>query len=275
MTRIFSIFATYVVGLLSILFEHSITCLIRLVWSLFLLQIHHSMSGRIKLLQGANPVNPMDDPPLGYDYKLVDNDFDQSCGTYGLNPFQLPHDECPERFVCQDEVAVSRRSVSPSLTDFAHCLDAMDCHMMVGMTTGINSGSEAVLFIHQMIPHHQNGVNMAKALLKTNTLDCASVTDQDDNPDCVLESVIRSIIVDQNHQIQLMQAYLEAKGYNETDDCVVSVAAKSSTTNNNQDENDHDLDNVEDTSAAAMGAFLSLWSWVTFTCWTIVLGLSN
>lgn len=72
------------------------------------------------------------------------------------------------------------------------------------------------------IPHHQNAVNMAKSLLKSNILDCPDVTNEE-NQDCVLESVIRSIIVDQNHQIQLMRGYLEANEYPEKDDCVVSI----------------------------------------------------
>ena len=40
----------------------------------------------------------------------------------------------------------------------------MNCAMMSGMTTGVVEGtqSEAALFLHQMIPHHQNAVNMAK-----------------------------------------------------------------------------------------------------------------
>jgi len=44
--------------------------------------------------------------------------------------------------------------------------------MFAGMTTNVNAGSEAALFLHQMIPHHQNAVNMSKALLKTKTLNC-------------------------------------------------------------------------------------------------------
>ena len=49
-----------------------------------------------------------------------------------------------------------------------------------------------VTFIHQMIPHHQNAVNMAKALLKTNTLDS---TDEDDRE---MENMMWAIINGQN-----------------------------------------------------------------------------
>ena len=34
-------------------------------------------------------------------------------------------------------------------------------HMLDGMTTGISSNDPSVLFIHQMIPHHQNAVNVS------------------------------------------------------------------------------------------------------------------
>jgi uncharacterized protein (DUF305 family) len=45
------------------------------------------------------------------------------------------------------------------------------------MTT--DATSEIGLFIHQMIPHHQNAVNMAKALLKTG-FSCEDLTNEDD-----------------------------------------------------------------------------------------------
>mmetsp|Transcript_418 Transcript_418/g.691 ORF Transcript_418/g.691 Transcript_418/m.691 type:complete len:422 (+) Transcript_418:55-1320(+) len=206
--------------------------------------IHEFMSGRIKLLKDGNPVSTADEPPLGYDYQTVDNEFDEGCGTWGLDPFQLPHAQCPERFVCLDtqdqgfnvDVAQERSGgADSSLEDFARCIDAMDCHMMAKMTTGVNSGSEAALFVHQMIPHHQNAVNMAKTLLKSNKLECDDLSD-DETPDCVLEAVIRSIIVDQNHQIQLMRGYLDAMGYQETDDCVVKIPTSSGDSSNTSDD---------------------------------------
>ena len=42
----------------------------------------------------------------------------------------------------------------------------MNCHMLAGMTTKATTGSGMALFIHHMVPHHQNAVNMAKATLK-------------------------------------------------------------------------------------------------------------
>jgi uncharacterized protein (DUF305 family) len=173
------------------------------------------MSGRIKLLKNGLPINENDVPALGYSYDTPGS-FDQSCGTYGLDAFQLPNPVCPDKFVCgvedQDE----------ELQSFADCIDAMDCHMLSGMTTGVMASDEAALFIHQMVPHHQNAVNMAKTLLKSGKVVCADLADED-SQDCVLERILREIINGQNHQIQLMNGYLEAKDYPETDNCEVRV----------------------------------------------------
>ena len=98
----------------------------------------------------------------------------------------------------------------------------MNCHMLNGMTTYVNEGSAGALFVHQMIPHHQNAVNMAKALLKSGELICGDVTD-DENPDCVLSAIIRDIINTQNFQIQAMRGYLEGKEFRATDDCNVRL----------------------------------------------------
>merc|ERR1719420_393659 len=70
-----------------------------------------------------------------------------------------------------------------------------------------------VTFIHQMIPHHQNAVNMAKAVLKTNTLDAS------DEGDLVMEHMMWAIINGQNFQIHQMQDYLAEKDYAESDIC--------------------------------------------------------
>lgn len=109
------------------------------------------MSGRIKLLSDGEPVTETDEPPLpeGY-YQTVDNEFDEKCGTWGLSDYQLPHDQCPARFVCLDEndpsVTTRRTDEGLSLQEYASCTDAMNCHMMAGMTTGTSSGSAGALF---------------------------------------------------------------------------------------------------------------------------------
>ena len=65
---------------------------------------------------------------------------------------------------------------------------ALDCHMNYNMKSILANSDPIVTFIHQMIPHHQNAVNMAKALLKTNTLDS---TDEDDRE---MENMMWAII---------------------------------------------------------------------------------
>jgi len=182
--------------------------------------IHQFMTGRIKLLKDDKPIqDKVDLPALGYEYDSP-SDFDKTCGTFGLDKFQLPYPECPEKFVCdvpQDNA---------NLVQFSSCIDAMDCHMVAGMTTGVTANSEKALFIHQMIPHHQNAVNMAKALLKTGSLECDNLEDETD--DCSLEVILREIINGQNAQIQAMQAILEGSNYPEEDDCKVDVSGNSS-----------------------------------------------
>jgi hypothetical protein len=57
-----------------------------------------------------------------------------------------------------------------------------------------------------------------------------------------LERVLRSIIVDQNHQIQLMQSVLDSKGYSQFDDCLVPMTIA----DHDHDHDDEVEDNVSD-----------------------------
>lgn len=183
------------------------------------------MSGRIKLLKNGVPINSSDDPQLGYLYDAPSS-VDQTCGTYGLKDYQLPNSQCPDTFVCGvDQVT------DPTLLAYIDCLNAMNCKMLDGMTSGNMANSPIALFIHQMIPHHQNAVNMAKAFLvarqnytKTNgTTYCSDITNEND-PTCFMEVLMRSIINSQNAQIQDMRGVLAAKGYPaEDNNCQLNV----------------------------------------------------
>jgi uncharacterized protein (DUF305 family) len=178
--------------------------------------IHQFMTGRIKLLKDDVAIMPdANTPEIPYTYDSPST-YDQECGTYGLEDFQLGHPECPDRFVCDVP------SANKELAAFSDCIDSMNCHMFAGMTTNVNAGSASALFIHQMIPHHQNAVNMAKALMKTGNLQCDSLLDETD--DCALETILREIISTQNHQIQTMRGILENQfpAY-PTDDCKVEI----------------------------------------------------
>mmetsp|Transcript_7741 Transcript_7741/g.22749 ORF Transcript_7741/g.22749 Transcript_7741/m.22749 type:complete len:451 (-) Transcript_7741:277-1629(-) len=193
--------------------------------------IHQYMTGRIKLLKDDKPLQELNKPELGYQYDAP-GEFDAQCGTFGLDSFQLPHEECPEKFVCDVP------EDNAPLAAFSECIDAMDCHMMAGMTTKVSAGSEVALFIHQMIPHHQNAVNMAKALLKAKKLVCSSL--DEDTPDCAMESILREIVNGQNAQIQAMRGYLDEKEYPQTDDCKVEIGGEEHDSHDSHDSHDND-----------------------------------
>jgi len=175
------------------------------------------MTGRIKFIN-SDGIEPQteDEPEIPYTYDEP-SAYDQSCGTYGLDKYQLPNSECPNTFVCNPP------DVSTHAGKLADCIDSMNCAMMAGMTTNVHTDSSIALFIHQMIPHHQNAVNMCKALMKTSDIECADLTDEDD-PACVMRVLCYEIINGQNYQIQTMRSVLDTLGYAETDDCTVEVS---------------------------------------------------
>lgn len=178
--------------------------------------IHQYMSGRIKILKNGVPVSGGDEPSIDYRYDTP-GEFDGKCGTFGLDPFQLPNVQCPDQFVCIGD------TTDPGLVQFASCIDAMNCAMLSGMTTQYASSSPVALFIHQMVPHHQNAVNMAKVLLKQDVLNCDDLTNEDD-PGCHLEAILRDIVNTQNFQIQGMLTILEQYNFPKTADCMVEVS---------------------------------------------------
>lgn len=189
--------------------------------------IHQYMTGRIKLLRNGEPLQKDADlPEIAYEYNQL-AEHEQVCGTYGVQEFQLPNNECPEQFVCDVP------SENAALVQFSKCIDSMNCAMMSGMTSSVQgSESEVALFLHQMIPHHQNAVNMAKALLKTGTMVCDDLTDEESEQadNCALEIITREIINTQNHQIQVMRGLLSAKSYPEQNDCEVVMSGSGITT---------------------------------------------
>lgn len=46
-------------------------------------------------------IQEADEPAIPYEYDEPAG-FDADCGTFLLNDFELPHDQCPEKFVCGD-----------------------------------------------------------------------------------------------------------------------------------------------------------------------------
>jgi hypothetical protein len=173
-------------------------------------QIHQLITGRIKLLKNGQVINSRDTPEIDFEDD-VPSEFDRECGTFALDPFKLPQPICPDRFACHTTGKPHR------LQTFASCIDAMNCHMLAGMTIRVGASSPKILFLKQMIPHHQNAVNMAKALLKTGQLDCQDVTKETE--DCIMMALMHSIIGEQNFQIQFMRQVLETSFYLEPDKC--------------------------------------------------------
>jgi hypothetical protein len=90
------------------------------------------MTRRIKLLKNGIPLTTQNIPEMNYKYDSP-GPFDQQCGTFGLDSFQLPNDECFDRFVCDAPDDDS------SLNLYAHCIEAMNCHMLAGMTSKATS----------------------------------------------------------------------------------------------------------------------------------------
>ena len=177
------------------------------------------MTGRIKFVDSDGDfLSPDNFPVIEYTYDMP-SEYDQECGTFGLGEFQLPHPECPEKFVC------NKPGIETPVGKFADCLDSMNCAMAVGMTTNVNQNSAIALFIHQMIPHHQNAVNMCKALMKSGEVQCADIEDEED-PHCVMKLLCYAIINGQNFQIQTMRGVLESLEYPAEDDCKVLIPQK-------------------------------------------------
>ena len=176
--------------------------------------IHQFMTGRIKFVDSSGtPLYPDDVPAIPYGYETP-GPYDRSCGSSGLEDYQLPNAECPDRFVCDRP--------GGAVGKFAECIDSMNCAMLAGMTTSVYDDNALALFSHQMIPHHQNAVNMCKSLLISGEADCADLGDEDD-PACVLGAICQEIINVQNAQIQAMRGVLDAVGSQPTSDCVVLV----------------------------------------------------
>merc|ERR1712021_36581 len=189
--------------------------------------VHSGMTGRIKLLDDeGNKVSEEDEPKIEYKYDAV-SEYDQKCGTFGLDSFKLPNGQCPEHFVCGG----ADGGVDAT---FGDCIDSMNCAMLDGMTTMYGGDAtnemtnDAILFMRQMIPHHQNAVNMAKAAMKLGGIECGGSGIVEEGTDlttgCVLDPIVRGIINTQNKQIQTMKGILASFGVKEIADCDVPVA---------------------------------------------------
>merc|ERR1719488_60648 len=173
----------------------------------YMCNVHSYMAGRIKVYENGAPLNSEDTPALLKEPDVV-SEYDQSCGTFGVGDYTRSSGKCPaDAFICTEG------DETPEQLLFGECMYALDCHMQYNMKSILANSDPIVTFIHQMIPHHQNAVNMAKALLKTNTLDASDEGDRE------MENMMWAIINGQNFQIHQMQDYLAEKSYAESDLC--------------------------------------------------------
>jgi hypothetical protein len=178
--------------------------------------IHSGMSAEIEIVDSsATSQTTLDSKSLGgeteasalaiYDTIVADNmgeisEFDEECGTHGSSAFRANAQCKSKHFLCGDD-----------LSTFKQCLESIDCEMHYKMAVSVPaSSSKFATFARQMIPHHQNAVQMAKVLLKMHSSDDYPEAGTEDQDMDWAEGLIRNIINVQNAQIQSMQGWLEA-----------------------------------------------------------------
>ena len=90
-------------------------------------------------------------------YYLQTDKFDAVCGTSEVSRFHAYKNKfCPgQNFLCQ-----TRHN-----KEFSSCMEAIGCKMNYEMRVEEDS-NPLVVFMHQMIPHHVNAVNMARIALR-------------------------------------------------------------------------------------------------------------
>mmetsp|Transcript_27693 Transcript_27693/g.71275 ORF Transcript_27693/g.71275 Transcript_27693/m.71275 type:complete len:386 (+) Transcript_27693:191-1348(+) len=153
--------------------------------------IHAGMSGRIKIV-GAEPIGEAVPLPAVPEADA----FDIECGTFETAAFaaDASPNRCPgQTFLCGGEN-----------TRFAQCMHAIDCKMREEMRVNNEPSSPVATFMHQMIPHHENAVNMAKILLKESE---SLAVDEE------TEAMLYEIINGQNAQITYMRGWLKENDF--------------------------------------------------------------
>jgi len=157
--------------------------------------IHKGMSGQIRVSDPLENHNSLVQEFKPSQYYQQTKDFDVLCGTSGVDTFHQHRDKlCPGmNFLCEKEH-------NPT---FTKCMEAIDCKMNYEMRVEEHP-DPMVVFMHQMIPHHENAVNMAKIALK-HAGDVDGLSDEDLD----VSALLRDIINTQNKQIQDMQGWLD------------------------------------------------------------------
>jgi uncharacterized protein (DUF305 family) len=165
--------------------------------------IHKGMSGVIVQVDAdGEPLQAERTPTVPYEYQTVTPE-EAVCGTYNTASYTRDSGSCPpDSFVFCDDGAGTDQT-------FSDCMWALDCAMQVEMRVDLSADKMAA-FVHQMIPHHDNAVNMAKTLLKLGANPDGSLPN---DPDGEFLEMIWSIINEQNEQITFMRNWLEEYGH--------------------------------------------------------------
>jgi len=157
--------------------------------------IHSGMSGMIRVTDPVENANILVQKFEPLTYYAQPNKYDSVCGTSEVSMFNTNKDKfCPgQNFLCQ-----TRHN-----KEFSSCMEAIGCKMNYEMRVEEDS-NPLVVFMHQMIPHHVNAVNMARIALK-HAQDAVGYDDEElDVP-----GLLRDIINKQNEQIQEMENWLK------------------------------------------------------------------
>merc|ERR1740115_717772 len=126
---------------------------------------------------------------------------DEACGTYNTYAKETKSTCSNSHFLCGDGADGA----------YETCLGAIDCQMHHDMAVSVASGaSKFATFARQMIPHHQNAVSMAKALLKHHAAADYPAAGTEDQDMDFAKGLARGIINVQNRQIQQLSSWLEA-----------------------------------------------------------------
>jgi len=128
--------------------------------------------------------------------------FDRSCGTWNSAQYA-------DHAICDDKHFLCGTGAHDA---FGECLEAIDCQMHTEMAVSVPSKSisKFATFARQMIAHHKNAVAMSKVLsMHMEPSDFPPLGTEDQDMDWAT-GLIRAITSTQNHQIQSMQAWLDA-----------------------------------------------------------------
>mmetsp|Transcript_20472 Transcript_20472/g.38499 ORF Transcript_20472/g.38499 Transcript_20472/m.38499 type:complete len:317 (-) Transcript_20472:872-1822(-) len=129
--------------------------------------IHEWMSGRILVSDDGTVAGIRSQNGAG-DVQLYASDVqkpgDIECGTTNSPNYRDALD--PAAYTMESDFCRGRTYLCDISSTFGRCMASIDCQMHTEMRVFSNATNPVVTFMHQMIPHHQNTVNMAKILLK-------------------------------------------------------------------------------------------------------------